>query len=66
MLQAAIVERRGWLVKLVELDGLLGRPLLADEAARCRALAAECGVDLEWSRAELNGPAAGKWEGVTA
>ena len=66
LLQAAIVERRAWLVKLVELDGLLGRPLLADDAARCRALAAECGVDLEWSRAELNGPTAGQWERVTA
>ena len=66
LLADAITQRRGWLVKLVELDGLLGRPLLADDAARCRALAAECGVDLEWQRMELNGPTAGKWETVTA
>ena len=49
-----IVMRRGLLVKLVELDGLLGRPLLADESARCRQLAQECGVTLDWERLDLN------------
>jgi len=49
-----IVKRRGLLVKLVELDGLLGRPLLADESARCRQLAEECGVTLDWERLDLN------------
>jgi hypothetical protein len=49
-----IVKRRGLLVKLVELDGLLGRPLLADESARCRQLAQECGVTLSWERLDLN------------
>ncbi len=49
-----IVKRRGPLVKLAELDGLLGRPLLADESARCRQLAQECGVDLLWERIDLN------------
>lgn len=49
-----IVKRRGLLVKLVELDTLLGRPLLADESARCRQLAHECGVTLAWERTDLN------------
>jgi hypothetical protein len=49
-----IVKRRGLLVKLVELDGLLNRPLLADESARCRQLAQECGVTLDWERLDLN------------
>jgi len=49
-----IIKRRGLLVKLVELDGLLNRPLLADESARCRQLAQECGVDLLWERTDLN------------
>jgi len=49
-----IVKRRGLLVKLVELDGLLNRPLLADESARCRQLAQECGVSMDWERIDLN------------
>jgi hypothetical protein len=49
-----IIKRRGLLVKLVELDGLLNRPLLADESARCRQLAQECGVSMDWERIDLN------------
>lgn len=54
LVKEEIVKRRGLLVKLVELDGLLGRPLLADESARCRQLAQECGVPLDWERVDLN------------
>lgn len=54
LLKEEIVKRRGLLVKLVELDGLLGRPLLDDESARCRQLASECGIDLAWERVDLN------------
>jgi hypothetical protein len=54
LVKEEIVKRRGLLVKLVELDGLLNRPLLADESARCRQLAQECGVDLLWERIDLN------------
>lgn len=54
LVKEEIVKRRGLLVKLVELDGLLGRPLLADESARCRQLAQECGVDLLWERIDFN------------
>ena len=53
LLAQAIIDRRAWLVKLVELDGLLGRPLLDDESARCRQLAGECGVDLAWERLDF-------------
>jgi hypothetical protein len=38
-----IIKRRGLLVKLVEL-----------ESARCRQLAQECGVTLDWERLDLN------------
>jgi hypothetical protein len=48
LLAQAIIDRRAWLVKLVELDGLLGRPLLDDDAARCRQLAQETGTTLSW------------------
>ncbi len=48
LLQQAIIDRRLWLVKLVELDGLLGRPLLEEDAARCRQLAKETGTTLSW------------------
>ncbi len=48
LLAQAIIDRRQWLVKLVELDGLLGRPLLEGDAARCRQLAKETGTTLSW------------------
>jgi hypothetical protein len=54
ILRDEIIKRAPLLVKLVELDGLCGRPLLDDEAARCRQLAKECGVSLSWERFDLN------------
>jgi hypothetical protein len=48
LLAQAIIDRRLWLVKLVELDALCGRPLLEEDAARCRQLAKATGTTLSW------------------
>jgi hypothetical protein len=57
--QNEIVKRVSWLKELVELHGLMNRPLGPIDADRLRALAAKYGVELEWGRAELNGQDAG-------
>jgi hypothetical protein len=59
--QQEIVKRAAWLKELVELHGLMHRPIGPIDADRLRALASKYGVDLEWARAELNGPDACKW-----
>ena len=40
--------------KLAKLQGMLGRPLLADEAMQLRMLAADLGVKLRWQTCDLN------------
>jgi hypothetical protein len=49
-----IRARAPGLVKLLELYGYFGRPLVFDDVARAKALASECGVELEWKRIDLN------------
>lgn len=57
--QQEIVKRAAWLKELVELHGLMNRPLGPIDADRLRALAVKYSIELEWGRAELNGQDAG-------
>lgn len=50
-----IAKRKTYLMMMVELDGLLDRPLFEDEAERCRQLAAALGVELEWTHNDFRG-----------